>query len=197
MATNRNGEHRENKRLDLASAMYGATLVLTGDHLAAARTFARTKRWSVQMVELHPALKQLLEEREKLLAGVTAAAPGPSAPAPPQNWKDLHGDALAAIAQVLRSEGAKDSDKLAAALAVVERNEGKVPSRVEVDDLDAGGVLGIILYRWAANMMLAGLATFEDAIRQGEADPSIPEAWGREVGLLKPGQKEIAPASGP
>jgi len=164
------------------SAVFGALLARTGNPVTAAREVGMGAKWARRMLDAHPEL-------------AAAVARGTDQEKKPGDWKDLHPKAMEAVGRAL--ENGDPREQLHAAELVIERVEGRVPQRVETDGLDASGVLGIILYRYAANCMLAGVMSFEDAIRQGEADPSIPEAWGREVGLLKPGETEIAPASGP
>lgn len=106
-----------------------------------------------------------------------------------KRWADLHADAMDKIENLMKF--AEDERvQLKAAEDVIERVEGKVPQKVDIDETDIRDILAHVTMRFITAVHLTQGMTYAEAKLYADKNPEQVQAWGRARGLIKAGESD-------
>jgi len=151
-------------------AIWGARLAATGSELEAAKAVGRQAKWVRKQLELYPEILNACRRPE-----------GHDEPLP-TTWAELHERAVREVALVM-TQATAPKDRLAAAVTVIDRVEGRVPQRIEVQEPE-GHLLDTVFWRYVSNVFLQEGVSLDEAERRALADPAGVHRWGVEVGMI-------------
>jgi molybdopterin-binding protein len=156
--------------------MFVVQLVLHGGNASEA---ARSLGWSAQTgrkyVAKYPGLRDLAMDATTLQSKAVV-----------RRWADSHATAIQKIHDLM-NDAEDERVQLQAALAVVERVEGKVPQKVEVETDDPADIFASVVTRFVTALHLQKGMGVAAAMMYAEQHPDAVEEWGRRHGLLTAG----------
>jgi hypothetical protein len=137
---------------------------------------ARSIGWSASqgrmLTHRYPGLRDLARSAVDAAAHTTV-----------RRWVDMHAKALRTIDDLM-TNAEDERTRLHAALAVVERVEGRVPQKVELDEPDPRDVFASTTVRFATAYHLLRGVELADAMLYAEKHPEVVEAWAKRHGLV-------------
>jgi hypothetical protein len=137
---------------------------------------ARSIGWSASqgrmLIQRYPGLRGLANNAFDVTAATTV-----------RRWVDMHAKALHTINDIM-TNAQDERTRLQAALAVVQRVEGRVPQKVELDEPDPRDIFASMTVRFATAYHLLRGVELSDAMLYAEKHPEVVEAWAKRHGLV-------------
>lgn len=164
--------------VDPSLLQFAVQLALTNRNIAAAsRAIGWTPEKGRRIVRDNPQILEVAAQATELAARHTL-----------KKWTDLHAAAIEKI-ESLMSSADDEKVQLKAAEMVIERVEGRVPQKVEVEDDDIRDLLAQVTMRFIAALQYAKGLSYAEAALYADKNPEQVEKWGRDKGLLVAGDK--------
>jgi hypothetical protein len=147
-------------------------------HSGNASEAARALGWSPsngrRIIQQYPGLRAIAQDAAALQSKAVV-----------RRWADSHAVAIQKIHDLMDSED--PNVQLKAALAIVDRIEGKVPQKIEVEQTDPADIFASIVTRFVTALHVQRGMEVASAMLYAEQHPEIVEQWAAQHGLLTSG----------